>query len=186
MTARYTVFEGSDFLVNGPLKTIVREIKAQLQSHPAASILAFDDETGRQTDVDLRDPADQSQAEPSGRGKGRPKLGVVSREVTLLPRHWDWLRAQRGGASAALRTLVDQARHFDRAGDAIQRAQNAAYAFMSAMAGNLPGYEDATRALFAPDENRFTEHTAEWPEDIRRYASDLAAGAFVDTSRCLE
>lgn len=186
MTARYTVFEDEKFLVNGPQATVVREINARLQAGSNATILIFDDETGRQTDIDLRAAANEGQAEPTGRGKGRPKLGVISREVTLLPRHWEWLRAQPGGASAALRKLVDQARHFDRGADATQRAQNAAYAFISAIAGNLPGFEEATRALFAADPLCFSEHTDSWPADIQRYASELAKDAFLDTSRCLE
>jgi hypothetical protein len=186
MTARYTVFEDHKFLVNGPQGAAVREINTRLQAGSTASILSFDDETGRQIDLDLRGVDAAGETTPAGRGKGRPKLGVISREVTLLPRHWEWLRAQPGGASAALRKLVDQARHFDRGADDAQRAQNAAYAFLSAIAGNLPGFEELSRALFARDEERFGELMAEWPGDIRRYAGVLAAAAFVDTSRCLE
>ena len=89
------------------------------------------------------------------RGPGRPKLGVVAREITLLPRHWDWLAQQKGGASVAIRKLVDEARRVNEDGDRIRLAQEAAYRFMSAMAGNRPHYEEAIRALFAADSASF-------------------------------
>jgi hypothetical protein len=96
--------------------------------------------------------------------------------VTLLPRHWEWLAAQRGGASAALRRLIDAARHDDDGGDASRAAREAAYRFMSAMAGDFPGFEEASRALFADDRDRFAAHTATWPADIRDHAGKLARG----------
>src|SRR5690606_37999937 len=112
------------------------------------------------------------------RGPGRPKLGVVAREVTLLPRHWDWLAAQPGGASVALRRLVDEARRAAVDGDRRRAAQEAAYRFMQAMAGNEAGYEEAARALFAGDIARFEEHSLHWPDDVRDHAALLAADAF--------
>jgi hypothetical protein len=99
---------------------------------------------------------------------------VVAREVTLLPRHWDWLGSQPGGASVALRKLVDEARRLRGDRDRIRTAQEAAYHFMSAMAGNLPGFEEATRALFADDRHRFVDLIAAWPEDLRDHALKLA------------
>jgi hypothetical protein len=101
-------------------------------------------------------------------------LGVVAREVTLLPRHWDWLNSQPGGASVALRKLVELARRTSGDRDRVRAAQESAYSFMSAIAGNLPGFEEATRALFAYDRRRFSELIASWPEDIRDYAIKLA------------
>jgi hypothetical protein len=112
------------------------------------------------------------------RGRGRPKLGVVPREVTLLPRHWEWLGAQPGGASVALRKLVDTARAAHVGLDRRRAAQKAAYQFMTAMAGNAGGYEDALRALYAADRGRFEQQTASWPADIRAYTLTLAADAF--------
>ena len=108
------------------------------------------------------------------RGRGRPKLGVVAREVTLLPRHWDWLAAQPGGASVALRKLVDEARRASGDKDRSAQARDAAYHFMSAMAGNLPQFEEASRALFADDRRRFTGLIADWPADIRDHIVKLA------------
>jgi hypothetical protein len=108
------------------------------------------------------------------RGRGRPKLGVVAREVTLLPRHWDWLNTQPGGASVALRKLVEEARRTSGDRDRTRAAQEAAYHFMSAIAGDLPGFEEATRALFAYDRRRFGDLVAQWPEDVRDHAIRLA------------
>ena len=119
--------------------------------------------------------------EPPGppRGRGRPKLGVVAREVTLAPRHWEWLAAQPGGASAALRRLVEEARRSERRkGPRALRRQEAAYRFMAAMAGDLPGFEEATRALFAKDRQRFERHVAQWPDDVSAYATKLAEPAW--------
>jgi hypothetical protein len=103
---------------------------------------------------------------------------VVAREVTLLPRHWEWLAQQSGGASVALRRLVDEARRSGEGRDSMRQAQEAGYRFMSVMAGNKPHYEDAIRALFAGDAARFEKSIAEWPADVRRHASRLAEAAF--------
>jgi hypothetical protein len=112
------------------------------------------------------------------RKPGRPKLGVVPREVTLLPRHWDWLAGQPGGASVALRKLVEQARRTNQDKDRLRLAQEAAYRFMSTMAGNEPGFEEAARALFAANQVRFSEFVEPWPIDVRDHAKKLAARAF--------
>ena len=112
------------------------------------------------------------------RGPGRPKLGVVAREITLLPRHWEWLAQQPGGASVAIRKLVEEARRTGEDKDRIRAGQEAAYRFMSAMAGNKPHYEEAIRALFAGDPVRFEELIAGWPADVRDHAARLAERAF--------
>jgi len=103
------------------------------------------------------------------RGPGRPKLGVIAREVTLLPRHWDWLNGQPGGASVALRKLVEEARRVNEGKDRLRRTQEATYRFMSAMAGNLPDFEEATRALLANNHDHLLEFVQTWPEDIREH-----------------
>jgi hypothetical protein len=112
------------------------------------------------------------------RTRGRPQLGVVAREVTLLPRHWEWLALQPGGASVTLRRLIDEARRTSGAQDQVRLAQERAYRFLSAMAGNLPGYEEAVRALFGRKREAFDAHAAAWPEDVRAYALQLAQGVF--------
>ncbi|MEO5923569.1 MAG: DUF2239 family protein [Bryobacteraceae bacterium] len=166
-----TAFQGMKFLVTGPVAEVVLALRNASED---IGILVFDDRTGRQMDLDIRGvmPAPEVSSEP--RGRGRPKLGVVAREVTLLPRHWDWLSAQPGGASVALRKLVEDARKASGDKDRVRAAQEAAYNFMSAMAGNLPGFEEAARALFAHDRRGFAERIAGWPVDIRDHAVKLA------------
>jgi hypothetical protein len=130
--------------------------------------------------ADVSVDADARVSEP--RGRGRPRLGVVSREITLLPRHWEWLAAQPGGASVALRKLVDEARRTHGEKDRRRSAQERAYHFMSAMAGDMPSFEEAARALFANDQSRLRQLVAAWPEDVRDHAIELAFGVGHDAS----
>jgi hypothetical protein len=169
--SRFTAFEGHRRLVTGPLHEVALKVNAT--GHGATgSVVIYDDATGRVIDIDPRvaPPA----LEDIARGPGRPRLGVVAREVTLLPRHWDWLSTQPGGASVALRKLVEEARKTSGDRDRARAAQEAAYHFMSAIAGDLPGFEEASRALFANDRRRFGELVAGWPEDVRDHAVKLA------------
>lgn len=167
----YTAFKGLQRVCAGT----VEELAVFHRTKPQGEILVFDDATGAQVDLDVRAAArtEPPAVEPP-RGRGRPRLGVIPKEVTLLPRHWDWLNLQPGGASVALRKLVDEARRMSGDRDRIRAAQEAAYRFMSAIAGNLPGFEEAARALFAYDRRRFTQFIAAWPEDVRDYAVRLA------------
>ncbi|AFK62001.1 hypothetical protein TKWG_07975 [Advenella kashmirensis WT001] len=121
--------------------------------------------------------APQESEDRTVRRRGRPKLGVISREVTLLPRHWEWLAAQPGGASVALRKLVESARLSNTDRDSRRKAQERAYHFMLALGGDLPGYEEATRALFADDAEALKTHIAGWPNDVRTHALKLATDA---------
>jgi len=146
-----------------------------------APVLVFDDLSGQVIEVDFRGtPGDvlMRLSEPAPRRPGRPRLGVVAREVTLLPRHWDWLSSQPGGASVALRKLVEEARRANAANDRVRLAQDAAYRFMTTMAGDAPGFEEALRALFAGKRDRFEERIGAWPAGVREHAKKLAAGAF--------
>jgi hypothetical protein len=147
-----------------------------------APVVIFDDASSQVVEIDFRGtPAEVvERLEPKAeapRGPGRPKLGVVAREVTLLPRHWEWLNLQPGGASVALRKLVEHARKSNESRDRVRVARESAYRFMSAMAGNEPGFEEATRALFAGDRAKFEEHVRRWPADVREHAKKLAAAA---------
>ena len=168
----YTAFQGLQRVLTGTAE----ELTVFLKTRPQGQIIVFNDVSGAQVDFDIRGAAPnqmpESQTEP--RGRGRPRLGVVAKEVTLLPRHWDWLNLQPGGASVALRRLVDDARRTSGDRDRVRAAQEAAYRFMSAIAGNLPGFEEATRALFAYDRRRMTQLIAAWPDDVRDYAVRLA------------
>ncbi|MBV8158473.1 MAG: DUF2239 family protein, partial [Dyella sp.] len=122
-----------------------------------------------------------AQAEPAvARGPGRPKLGVVAREVTLLPRHWDWLAAQPGGASATLRRLVEDARRASSGQDRRREASEAVDRFMLAMTGNLPDYEEASRAFWRRESERFIQLTEAWPADVREHVRLLAERAWGD------
>jgi len=185
-----TAFRGSIRIASGPLSDVALRAKAVLDADEAAPILIFDNATSYPVEVDFRGtPADmlsrlettpltvaESALAKGRRGPGRPKLGVVAREVTLLPRHWDWLKTQPGGASVALRKLVEAAKRGN--GDSIRQSQEAAYRFMAAMAGNEAGFEEAARALFASDKDRFDRETEAWPADVRDHARGLAGRAF--------
>lgn len=203
---RYTAFVGESRVVSGDLAEVARAVKAGGHDVCEKAVLIFDDRTGEQKDVCFQGSLDavlerlettqdsasrrsaraQSGSASAGapdatkRGPGRPKLGVVGREVTLLPRHWEWLARQPGGASVALRKLVEEARRAGMVQGRVRESQEAAYRFMSAMAGNLPGFEEATRALFAKDRGQFRELVDAWPADIRDYSAMLADGAFSD------
>ncbi|MFY0679036.1 MAG: DUF2239 family protein [Thalassovita sp.] len=181
----FTAFAGMTRLHKGSLAEVAVAVAASDSTDP---LLTFDDETGRVVDLDLRGTSEDIQAryaEPAkpARGRGRPKLGVVPREVTLLPRHWDWLSQQPGGASQALRRLIDDARRADEGATDTRRTQEITYRFLSAMAGNLPGFEEASRALFSGQSAAFEAHSANWPVDVRTYASTLLAGATDASSR---
>ncbi len=185
---RCTAFAGTSRVASGELRHVA--LKAKQAFDAGKPVLVFEDASGRQLELPLELPAADllrqvaepmpapAEKAPAPRGPGRPRLGVVAREVTLLPRHWDWLAAQPGGASVALRRLVEDARRVSVDDDRRRAAQEAAYRFMQAMAGDLPGYEDASRALFAGDIGRFEEASAHWPDDVREHAALLAADAF--------
>ncbi len=195
---RCTAFDGDRRVASGTLADVARAVKRVVERGEHGPLLVFDDGTSQPIELDLRgtvedvlrrvtpsDVEQRSGASPAPgtrRGPGRPRLGVVSREVTLLPRHWAWLAAQRGGASGALRKLVDSARRADIDGDQARRAQDATYRFGSAMAGNQPGFEEAMRALFAGDAERFDAETGKWPDDIRDHARALSRPAFADAA----
>jgi len=187
----FTAFMGHRLLAAGPLAEVALAVMNASRRPAAPPIIIFNDATGRPLDLDLRgsereivarlpqtapDPeiAADGTAAAEPRGRGRPKLGVVAREVTLLPRHWEWLGAQPGGASVALRKLVDGARRANGDADRARAARDAAYRFMSVMAGNLAGFEEASRALFADDRRRFVGLIAGWPDDIRDHVVKLA------------
>ena len=178
----YTAFVGETLIASGPLETMLPVVKAKFDRDASALFLIFEDQSGRQVDFDLRGTVDEVVARalpaPLRAGPGRPKLGVVSREVSLLPRHWDWLEQQPNGASAALRRLVDEARRRDPGKERARLATAAAGRILSAMAGNLPGYEEASRALYAGNRARFEELILDWPRDIRTYIQRRVEDAF--------
>lgn len=187
-----TAFAGARMIAQGAVCDVAVAVKAHTRTSDEL-LLVFDDATGMLIDLDLRgsdvdiaarfaERANQEavaaeRGDAKAAGPGRPKLGVVAREVTLLPRHWAWLAAQRGGASAALRRLVEEAIRSDGGRSAARAAQEACYRFCTAMAGDRAGYEEAMRALFRGDAAGFATLIAGWPEDVRAYAGKLAAAA---------
>jgi hypothetical protein len=178
-------FAGARRLAEGDLRRVATALHQA--GAPDGAVLVFDAVTSEPVEIDLRGsldevlarlPAPAAAAEPARRGPGRPKLGVVAREITLLPRHWDWLARQPGGASVAIRKLIDDARRTHAGRDGWRQAQEAAYRFATAAAGNLPGFEEAMRSLFAGERDRFATQIADWPDDIRDHLARLAATAF--------
>ena len=189
-TPSYTSFNRHQRIASGSLAVNALAVKHAMASDVASPLLTFCDQTGQVVDIDIRgsDAEMLARLPPEGcllqgnesaliesgesgepRGRGRPKLGVVAREVTLLPRHWNWLAAQPGGASVTLRKLVDAARRANVERDRQRRASECAYHFMSVMAGDMAGFEEASRALFANDAAKFHQLTEAWPTDVRDY-----------------
>jgi hypothetical protein len=161
----YTAFSGFQHIVSGSLA------ECHAASREVAGALIFDQETGRVVDIDPRSPPGEETVRP-----GRPRLGVVAREITLLPRHWDWLASQPGGASVALRKLVEESLHDPR--HRTRALRDGLYRFMTALVGNAPGYEEAIRALYAGERDEFAAHIEAWPPDIRAKLESMSAEAF--------
>ena len=185
-----TAFEGSRLIARGALREVALTVKKVIDRRGQASVLIFDDDTAELVEVDLRGTlaevrarlaaaqATRLERSEAPRGPGRPKLGVVAREVTLLPQHWDWLAAQPGGASVTLRKLVARAQRANQGPDRLRRGREALYRFISALAGDAAGFEEATRALFAGDRARFAGLLDNWPKDVRQHALRMSERAF--------
>jgi hypothetical protein len=190
-----TAFVETHKLASGPLPDVAGKAKKVLDAIDTVDIVIFDDATSAPVEVDYRGTVDdvvrrhesveglKKDAIPEAQSKarrqrGRPKLGVVAREVTLLPRHWDWLRSQPGGASVTLRELVDAAERAGADEQKRRKARDTTYNFISAMAEGAPGFEEAAQALYAGDKERFIESSASWPDDVRGHARELAEDAF--------
>lgn len=185
----YTAFADIKKVAHGDVIEVATKVKKILAKESKAAILIFDDLTSHQVEIDFRgtvenvtkrlearfaEPADSEKKS----GPGRPKLGVVAKEVTLLPDHWEWLARQPGGASVTLRKLVEDARKKNFAKDQMRQAQEAAYRFMTVMAGDLPQYEEALRALYANDAKKFEKLIALWPKDIQEHSMKLAKASW--------
>jgi hypothetical protein len=183
MSRTLTAFAQTTRIASGAAEVVVPVCKNILDHDPQAPILVFDDSTGRTVDIDWRGEvadvlarlAGVIEATPARRGPGRPKLGVVAREVTLLPRHWSWLAAQPGGASVALRKLVEHAARETPVGADPRQASTAVDRFLQTMAGDLPRYEEALRAFYRAEDDIFDALTMAWPRDVREHAQRLIA-----------
>lgn len=178
-TDTLTAFHGTERIASGPSDGLVQTLAARFEGPHPDGLRVFSDRTGAEVDLNLsgrpaetRPPTGFRPDGSRSRGPGRPKLGVKAREVTLLPRHWDWLASQRGGASAHLRRLVEDAMRTDA--PPAPAGRDAAYAFLTAIAGDFPGYEAAIRALYAEGGKGFAASMAGWPADVRDHARTLS------------
>lgn len=186
----YTAFDGEKLLIHGPLDEVVLKIKKKLgKENQRASIVIFSDATGRTMDFNFQGNDEDirrrlevfttaDEGVKASSGPGRPKLGVISREVSLLPRHWEWLANQTEGSSAMLRNLVEGAMKKSSGVSEVKAAQERTYKFMNVMAGDRPNYEEALRALYRKDAKSFGELIADWPEDVVFHLGKLAKPAF--------
>ena len=176
-TSNYVAFAGAKSLVLGPLREVLPILKRRFDQAELDDVLVFELESGRQIDFNLHGSLEEILARelPSAaRGPGRPRLGVLSREVSLLPRHWDWLEQQPSGASAALRRLVEHAIKTEPGQQRARRLRAALSQILLAVAGNRPHFEEACRALFAGDSTGFEELIRRWPKDVREFATAQA------------
>lgn len=198
-TPAWIAFDGTTKISHAAPNQVAIDVKTYVDAHPLSNVLVFDATTSQQLDMDapgsllaalhslpisqLTAESDSStqEANPT-KSVGRPKLGVTAKEVTLLPRHWDWLTKQPGGASVALRKLVEQAQRANKDIDRMRVARDAAYKFMNAMAGNEAGFEEATRALFAGNLSALRDVTEAWPKDVREHGLSLAESSLINNS----
>jgi hypothetical protein len=188
ISSNCVAFHGHEQIASGTLASVALAVKQALDAGTSGPVLIFDDQSSHPIEVDFRGTPDEvlarlpvaapEPAGPASRGPGRPKLGVVAREVTLLPRHWDWLSRQPGGASAVLRKLVDEARRAGGGRERVRLAGESVDRFMLAMAGDLPGYEEASRAFWRKEHGVFIQWTDAWPADVREHVRRLAATAW--------
>lgn len=194
----FTAFLGSERITSGSLSQVALALRSRLKNRSNLIPLVFDDDTGSPVELDLRgssaevaaryvdksfsEQSASSEERPATPSRGRPRLGVIAREVTLLPEHWEWLALQPGGASVALRKLVHEARQANAARDQQRRTHERAYRVMAALAGDLPGFEEASRALFAGELDRMAALAHAWPVDMRDYIVRLATTAPMPTT----
>ena len=173
----YTAFAGDSLLLSGALPLVVSGLKSRFDRKGGDGVFIFRDDSGSEVDFDLTGTLEEVLArvlpKPEPQGRGRPKLGVVSREISLLPRHWAWLDEQPHGNSAAIRRLIDDARKKEPDRAQVRKAHGAASRVMSTLAGNLSNFEEASRALFARDERSFRKLVKAWPGDVRKYLARL-------------
>lgn len=185
----YIAFENLRCIAKGDLKEVAQHAKMALDRPPHTSVLIFESATSQQVEIDFRGtiaevlnrltPAEEAPAEVAAPVEvakvGRPKLGVVAREITLLPRHWDWLATQPGGASVTLRRLVEEAKRANQSQDEARQRDEALTRFMTVMAGDLVGYEEASRAFYRRDQETFDRLIDLWPHDVREHVQQLAS-----------
>ncbi len=191
LTRPCTAFSDTKKIAAGDILEVALKVQRYLKEHKKSQVHVFDDSTSAPIELDLRGTPDDlrerlrkiEESTEKKSGPGRPKLGVVSKEVTLLPQHWEWLSIQPGGASVTLRKLIEEAKKKNVTQDQIRLSQEATYKFMNVMAGNLENFEEALRTLYAKDAKGFELLIAGWPKDIREHARGLSRRAFQKSSK---
>lgn len=188
MSMKYTVFVGFDILLSDELEPVLKAVKSYLSKNRPIELLIFSDETGKQMDFDLsgterevleRHKVFTKTSENKLSTVGRPRLGVVAREISLLPSQWEWLNHQQGGASATIRLLIDEKLNKIQPDKIrIKNSQEVTYRFLSSIAGNLPQFEEVIRYLYRSDKKKFIKLMEDWPQDIQQHALKLSSAAF--------
>lgn len=185
----YTAFEDHKILSQGSLEDVVSKVKKRFEKSPASQIVIYSDATGKSMDFNFQGTEKEvlkrlevyttpQSATAVSSGPGRPKLGVISREVSLLPKHWEWLATQSGGASNTLRKLVEESMKKTSGVNTVKMAQERTYKFMSVEAGDLENYEEALRALYRKDKERFSNEIKTWPRDVQKHIIELSKAVF--------
>lgn len=185
----YTAFEDHKILSKGSLEDVVLKVKKRFEKSPASQIVIYSDATGKSMDFNFHGSEKEvlkrlevyttpESATAVSSGPGRPKLGVISREVSLLPKHWEWLATQSGGASNTLRKLVEESMKKTSGVNTVKTAQERTYKFMSVEAGDLENYEEALRALYRKDKERFSSEIKTWPRDVQKHIIELSKAVF--------
>jgi hypothetical protein len=184
----YTAFEGLKFLVQGDLEEVVLKVKKHIGTADISSVLIFSNSTGKTMDFNFQGTKQDVQkrlelytskeVNSDTSGPGRPKLGVISREISLLPNHWEWLATQSGGASSTIRNLIEDARKKSSGIVSVKQIQERAYKVMSVLAGDLENYEEALRALYKKDQKIFSQNIHSWPVDVKKYLNEITKPLF--------
>lgn len=182
-----TVFENDEVLLRGSETEVRQAVRRARAVRPLGKLIAFFDDNGEDFEVEYVPPG-TADAIPEPlveenlvRKAGRPRLGVVAREVTLLPRHWEWLETQPSGPSAALRRLVESARRDSAPADRTRRSVEATYRFLYTMVGNTAFFPELCRALFRRDWERFDAQLGSWVAwELGEYARMLSRPARVE------
>lgn len=186
----YAAFKKEKLIAEGDLKKVILKTKRELMRSPESAILIFSNETGKTMDFNFQGSENEVlsrlevflepkiEIDPKEKKVGRPSLGVISREVSLLPKHWEWLACQSGGASAEIRRLVEKAMKQTQAASTVKMAQEKTFRFLNTIAGNFPNFEEAIRSLYRRDLNAFEQIIKFWPVDIKDHALHLSKHAW--------
>lgn len=185
----YTAFDNTSIIAHGSLRDVILKTKKILGKSENSSFLIFSDSTGKTIDFNFQGTEKEilkrleifvsnSDEKIELARPGRPKLGVISREISLLPRHWEWLATQSSGASSSIRNLIEDAIKKSTSKVSLKQQQEKVYRVMTTLAGDLDGYEEAIRSLYKRDRESFIKFTKGWSKDLRSYLEKLTNDVF--------